>query len=124
MKIHGSDLGKVSSAKTKRAEVKGGNFKALLHSQLDSSQSRQEHGQAEEHRKHAGSTIGLIEDATLILDEALDQIQQDGQPSEETARSLAELRDQLKQRLPDSDNLRAADAIIAVETGRLQSWKL
>ena len=124
MKIHGSDLGKVNSAKAKKAEVKSGNFKQLLHSQLDGSQSRQERDHAEGRSKHAAGAIDLIEDATLILDEALDQIQQHGQPSEETARSLAQLRDQLKQRLPDSDNLRAADAIIAVETSRLQSWKL
>lgn len=124
MKIHGSDLGKVSSAKTKKAEVKGGQFKDLLHSQLDAGQPRHDHDPSHGQSGHTGATIDLIEDAAHILDEALDQIQQNGQPSEETARSLAELRDLLKQRLPDSDNLRAADAIIAVETSRLQSWKL
>lgn len=123
MKIHGSDPSRVHSTRSKKTEVKGGKFRELLHTQLDSSQPGNEHNQGDTAHQFAGSAIDLIEDATSILDEALDQIQQQGQPSEETARSLAQLRDQLK-RLPDSDNLRAADAIIAVESSRLQSWKL
>lgn len=124
MKIRSTDLSRVNSAKVKKSEVKGGSFQELLHTRLDGIHSQTEGNHPDEGTNSARNTLNLIEDAALVLDKALEQIQQDGQPSEEIAHSLNLLRDQLQRECPDSDNLKAADAIIAVETSRLQSWKL
>jgi uncharacterized membrane protein len=124
MKIRSTDLSRVNTAKVKKSEVKGGSFQELLHTRLDGINPKPEHNHSDEEPKNTGNTLGLIEDAALMLDKALEQIQQNGQPSEEITHSLNLLRDQLKQACPDSDNLKAADAIIAVETNRLQSWNL
>lgn len=124
MKIRSTDPGRVNTAKVKKSEVRGGSFQELLHSRLDEAHSQLENKHSGEESKSTGNTLNLIEDAAFMLDEALEQIQKDGYPSEEIAHSLSLLRDQMKQRLLDSDNLKTTDAIIAVETGRLQSWTL
>jgi len=124
MKIRSTDPSRVNTAKAKKSEVKGGSFQELLHTRLDGIHSQPENNHPGEEPKSTSNTLNLIEDAALVLDKALEQIQQNGQPSDEIAQSLNLLRDQLKQECPDSDNLKAADAIIAVETSRLQSWKL
>lgn len=124
MKIRSTDLSRVNTTKVKKSEVKGGSFQELLHSRLDGLHPQSENNYSGEEPKSADNTLNLIEDAALMLDKALEQIQQNGQPSEEITHSLNLLRDQLKQKCPDSDNLKDADAIIAVETSRLQSWKL
>ena len=126
MKIRSIEPSRVNSVKIKKSEVKGGSFQELLHTRLDGMHSQPEDNHPGEERKRtsSNSTLNLIEDAAFMLDKALEQIQQNGQPSEEIAHSLNLLRDQLKQECPDSDNLKAADAIIAVETSRLQSWNL
>lgn len=125
MKIHGTGPTRVSTTKVKKQEVKGGSFQQLLHTRLDDLQPQAEHNPSGEGEKRSSSTLNLIEDAALMLDRALEQIEQNGQPSEEITHTLNVLRDRMKQSgLPDSDSLRAADAIIAAETSRLQSWKL
>ena len=124
MKIRSTDHIRVNTAKTKKSEVKDGAFQELLNTRLDAVHPQQESENSGEKSKNTGNTLQLIENATLMLDEAMKQLQQSGQPSEEIAHSLNLLRDQLKQKCPDSDNLKAADAIIAVETSRLEAWKL
>ena len=124
MKIRSTDPSRVNTAKVKKSEVKGGSFQELLHTRLDGIHPQPENNHPGEEPKSASNTLNLIEDAALMLDKALEQIQQNGQPSEEIAHSLSLLRDQLKKGVPDSENLRAADAIIAVETSRIESWKL
>ena len=124
MKIGSTDPIRVGTAKAKKSEVKGSGFHELLHTRLDDIQPEARQDNSGDAAERSGNTLEIMEDAALMLDKALEQIQQDGQPSEEIADSLSKLRDQLKQRLPDSENLKSADAIIAVETSRLQSWKL
>jgi len=124
MKIRSTDPSRVNTAKIKKPEVKGGSFEELLHTRLDDIHSQSENNHPGEEHKSTGKTLNIIEDATLMLDKALEQIQQNEQPSEEITLSLNDLRNQLKQACPDSDSLKTADAIIAVETSRLQSWKL
>jgi len=124
MKIRSTDPSRINTATVKKSEVKGGSFQELLHTRLDGIHSQSENNHPGEDSKGTSNTLNIIEDAALMLDKALEQIQQNGQPSEEISHSLSLLRNQMQQRLPDSDNLRTADAIIAVETSRLQSWKL
>ncbi|ATX82895.1 hypothetical protein Ga0123462_2060 [Mariprofundus ferrinatatus] len=124
MKIHGTNPGRVNAAKVKKSDLKGSRFQDVLHTTIDGIHPETGGSHPDEQTKDSSNTLHLIEDAALILDQALEQIQSSGQPSEEIANSLNLLRDRLKQGLPDSDSLRDADAIIAVETSRLQSWKL
>ncbi|ATX78561.1 hypothetical protein Ga0123461_0108 [Mariprofundus aestuarium] len=124
MKIHSTNPTRVNATKVKKSEVKGGSFQELLHTRLDGIQPKQENHHPGEGSKNSSSTLDIIEDATLMLDQALEQIEKNGEPSEEVTHSLSLLRDRLKHGAPDSESLRAADAIIAVETSRLQSWKL
>ncbi len=124
MKIRSTDPSRVNTIRVKKSEVKGGSFQELLHTRLDGIQPQSENNHPGEEPKRASNTLNLIEDAALMLDKALEQIQQNGQPSDEIAHSLDLLRDQMKQSFSDSDTVRTADAIIAVETSRLQSWKL
>ena len=124
MKIHSTNPSRVNATKVKKSEVKGGSFQELLHTRLDEIQPQQENHHPDEESKNSSNTLDIIEDATLMLDQALEQIENNGQPSEEITHSLSLLRDRLKHGVADSESLRAADAIIAVETSRLQSWKL
>jgi len=124
MKIRSTDPSRVNTSRTKKPEVKGSSFEELLHTRLDGIHSQSEDNRPGEEYKNSGKTLNIIEDAALMLDQALEQIQHNEQPSEEITLSLNVLRKQLKQACPDSDSLKTADAIIAVETSRLQSWKL
>lgn len=66
---------------------------------------------------------GMIEDAALLLDEALSRLQEGGAPEPELVQNLRELRKQLRRRMPEgSEGLADLDTLIAVETHRLERW--
>jgi len=64
----------------------------------------------------------LFNDATRLLDEAIEQIESDHAPRQQTVESLQQIRKKLANlEMPGSD-LTTANTILAVETERLKSW--
>lgn len=65
----------------------------------------------------------MIEDAALLLDEAMSRLKEGDTPSPELVQNLRDLRKQLRRRMSDSnDDLAELDTLIAVETSRLEQW--
>jgi len=64
----------------------------------------------------------LLGDATRLLDEAIEQIETDNAPREQTIESLHELRKKLNDLGTSSGNVSTANIILAVEEERLKSW--
>lgn len=96
-----------------------GSFRTLLQQRLS---ALSEDGTIPSQNEHPESW-SMIEDAALLLDEAMSRLQEGNAPSPELVQNLRELRKQLRRRIPDgNEGLADLDTLIAVETHRLERW--
>lgn len=124
MKINGIGQSRTNVSKTKRAKTPTASFQELLQTRLEEIHSPAETAEASLPRDESRADFDTIRDAARLLDEALEQIRTNGQPSPEIAGSLNLLHEKLTQGGDCSDDIAEASAIISTETGRLQSWGL
>jgi len=64
----------------------------------------------------------LFNDATRLLDEAIEQIEAEHAPRKQTVESLQKVRQKLAGMNMAGSDLTTANTILAVETERLKSW--
>jgi len=125
MKINGIGTGiHAGIGKTKKTNKTSG-FQALLESNLDKIDAHEEERQEQsgEQRRPNREAIKLIKDAASMLDRAMQQIHDTGQPNQDLIQSLRSLSHNLDQRSRhDAAGDKVADTIVAVETQRLQNW--
>jgi len=112
-----------SQEKTSRASqsAANGRFQVLLDGEMIDAPHQQD---ASNTGQDAATTQHqqLLNDATRLLDEAIEQIEEENAPREQTVESLQKLRKKITDMgLPES-KLSAASTILAVETERLKSW--
>jgi len=97
----------------------GSSFRSLLKQRID---AMREDG-AVPTEATMPESLGMIEDAAQILDEAMSRLQTGEAPDPEVVHALRELRKRLRQHMPEGEGaLAELDTLIAVETHRLEQW--
>jgi len=105
-----------SSAQTQSTS---GSFRSLLKQRID---AIREDGTVSA-EPALPESLGMIEDAAQILDEAMCRLQTGQAPDPEIVQTLRELRKKLRQHMPEGGgDLADLDTLIAVETHRLEQW--
>jgi len=98
-----------------------GQFQILLDNQMLDAADPQ-HTVNSEHDAPTAQHQQLLNDATRLLDEAIEQIEHENAPREQTVESLQQLRKKIADMGLPENKLSAANTILAVETERLKSW--
>ncbi len=124
MKINGIGQKRTNISKAKKTKTPTASFQELLQTRLEEIHAPTETGETTRAGDESRTDFDTINDAARLLDEALEQIREKGQPDPEIARSLKLLQERMMQRGKCSDGIAETNAIISAETGRLQSWGL
>ncbi len=122
MKIRGIGLNGSHNTKKKKTNSSSDSFRALLQSSLETTHPIHETETNAQSDQGSPETWTLIEDAASLLDKAMEQIQASGQPEPELVQSLQALRSKLHQCKGSINGAEDLDALITVETQRLQTW--
>jgi len=123
MKIRSIGLNGSHSTKKKKTNDSSDDFRALLQkSSLEPTHPTHETGINAQSDRGSPETWTLIEDAASLLDKAMEQIQASGRPEPRLVQSLQALRSKLHQCKDSINGAEDLDALITVETQRLQTW--
>ncbi len=126
MKINNIGAGTRAGIEKKKKAVKIGDFHTLLKSSLDKIGTHEEGGRKEGGGEKQGGreAVRLIRDATRMLDRAMEQIYENGEPDQAVVESLQILSRNLGQidgyAAPEEKKI--ADVLVAVEAQRLRNW--
>ncbi len=96
-------------------------FQVLLDGQLQETNEKQLDFTANEDATQ-DQRQQLFNDATRLLDEAIEQIEAEHVPHTKTVESLQKVREKLAGMNMAGSDLTTANTILAVETERLKSW--
>lgn len=119
MRIRGTDSVHTPKASSStKAQSTSGSFRSLLQQRIE---AMREDGVVPSEAALPES-LGMIEDAAQILDEAMARLQTGEAPDPEIVHTLRELRRKLRQHMPEEGSLADLDTLIAVETQRLERW--
>jgi len=122
MKIHSTGRRGLNVVSSKKKEIRQSGFQTLLLNRLENIRTAQNVNPAEQVVPKEAEAWSIIEDAAHLLDKAMEQIHRGGHPDPDIVDSLQELRIQLN-RNSTNNQIEEANAIIAVEAGRLQAWE-
>lgn len=115
----GSVHNTAKASSSTQTQSTSGSFRSLLKQRID---AMREDGTVSTESAPPES-LSMIEDAAQILDEAMSRLQTGEAPDPEIVHSLRELRQKLRQHMPDGGGeLADLDTLIAVETHRLEQW--
>ena len=103
---------------SKQTQSADGGFRSLLQQRIE---SLREDGTLPTDMASTASW-GMIEDAAQMLDEAMSRLQSGEIPDPEIVQNLRELRKKLHEHMPEGEDFADLDALIAVETHRLERW--
>jgi glutathione S-transferase len=122
MKIQGPSSLQNRPAQSLKKGKTGDAFQTLLETEIDASQSITSPGQHKDRQQTSRQQWQLVEEAALLLDQALEQLAAGEKPAEEVLTSIQRLRTQLHQHAGEAgDELTQADAMLAVEAERIHS---
>jgi hypothetical protein len=118
MRIHDKRLNGVSpNKKSAKSGSVSGEFRTILQQRLEAMRDTGEvDAQLDVEQLEAW---GMVEEATHMLDKALEQIQNGNEPAEDLIQALQELRGKLQVK-SDSKVMREVNALLAVESERLR----
>jgi hypothetical protein len=120
MRIRGTGpIHSPNASSSTQAQSTSGSFRSLLKQRID---AIREDGTVSS-ESALPESLGMIEDAAQILDEAMSRLQSGEAPDPEIVHTLRELRKKLRQHMPaGGEGLADLDTLIAVETHRLEQW--
>jgi len=121
MKIHQNRNINTSST-ARRKQTSNSKFSSLLSSEIDASKLSQETSleQPDEENSTPAQQRAVFNQATELLDQALEQWEADGSLTENTMTSIQQARQQLGLLSSQDPTLAQAETILAVESKRLQ----
>jgi len=121
MKIHQNRNINTSST-ARRKQTSNSKFSSLLSSEIDASKLSQETSleQPDEETSTPAQQRAVFNQATELLDQALEQWEADGSLTENTMTSIQQARQQLGLLSSQDPTLAQAETILAVESKRLQ----
>ena len=120
MRIRGTgSIHSPNASSSAQTQSTSGSFRSLLKQRID---AMREDGTVST-ESALPESLGMIEDAAQILDEAMSRLQTGEAPDPEIVHTLRELRKKLRQHMPEGGGgLADLDTLIAVETHRLEQW--
>jgi len=120
MRIDDKRLNGISSnnrKSAKKADAASGEFRTMLQQRLEALRGTE--GADAQPDVEQLEAWGMVEEATHMLDQLLEQVRDGNAPEADLVRALQELRGQLQAK-PGSKAMQEVDALLAVESERLR----